>query len=88
MELVRLRMVRMSSQIPDTLYMIDDTPAPPDRALQETGQPSATNDLDVVTGAVPGIHFSFFFFFFFFKFFLFYFIFFCSGLHSLIFLPI
>lgn len=53
MELVRLRMVRMSSQIPDTLYMIDDTPAPPDRALQETGQPSATNDLDVVTGAVP-----------------------------------
>ena len=51
--------------------MIDDTPAPPDRALQETGQPSATNDLDVVTGAVPGIHFSFFFFYlcFFFVFF-------------------
>ena len=46
----------MSSQIPDTLYMIDDTPAPPARAFQETGQPSsATNDLDVVTGAVPGI---------------------------------
>jgi len=56
MELVRLRMVRMSSQIPDTLYMIDDTPAPPARTFQETGQSSTANDLDVVTGAVPGIH--------------------------------
>ena len=50
MELVRLRMVRMSSQIPDTLYMIDDTPT-----LPPSSQPSSTaNDLDVVTGAVPG----------------------------------
>jgi len=49
MELVRLRMVRMSSQIPDTLYMIDDTPT-----LPPSSQPSSTaNDLDVVTGAVP-----------------------------------
>jgi len=74
MELVRLRMVRISSHIPDTLYMIDD-------AHQHHGQvygahqaygymqsggtrpgspvglmlpSSATADLDVVTGAVPG----------------------------------
>jgi hypothetical protein len=71
MELVRLRMVRMSSHIPDALYMIDNTPSPAlsssftncirsssgvssahDSASSQ--RTSATSDLDVVTGAVPG----------------------------------
>jgi BTB/POZ domain-containing protein 7 len=55
MELVRHRMVRMSSHIPDTLYMIDDAPAGLEASSQmATSSSSATSDLDVVTGAVPG----------------------------------
>lgn len=53
MELVRHRMVRMSSHIPDTLYMIDDAPAAME-AFTQMATSSATSDLDVVTGAVPG----------------------------------
>ncbi|KZS20813.1 BTB/POZ domain-containing protein 7 [Daphnia magna] len=54
MELVRHRMVRMSSHIPDTLYMIDDAPAGMEAFGQmATSSSNATNDLDVVTGAVP-----------------------------------
>ncbi|XP_046631781.1 BTB/POZ domain-containing protein 7-like isoform X1 [Daphnia pulicaria] len=54
MELVRHRMVRMSSHIPDTLYMIDDAPAGLEASSQmATSSSSATSDLDVVTGAVP-----------------------------------
>ena len=55
MELVRHRMVRMSSHIPDTLYMIDDAPAGLEASSQiAASSSSATSDLDVVTGAVPG----------------------------------
>lgn len=55
MELVRLRMVRMSSHIPDTLYMIDDAPAGPEPSAQLlNASNNSTSDLDVVTGAVPG----------------------------------
>lgn len=59
MELVRHRMVRMSSHIPDTLYMIDDAlPVGLESASSSqtaASSSSATSDLDVVTGAVPGI---------------------------------
>ena len=55
MELVRHRMVRMSSHIPDTLYMIDHAPAGLEASSQiAASSSSATSDLDVVTGAVPG----------------------------------
>lgn len=61
LELVRHRMVRMPSHIPDTLYMIDDAPAGLETSNQTAASSStATSDLDVVTGAVPGIFLSFF----------------------------
>lgn len=51
MELVRLRMVRMS-HIPDTLYMVDDK-TPPSRPSHSYTTSPYSSGLDIVSGAVP-----------------------------------
>lgn len=53
MEMGRLRMIRMSN-IPDTLYMVDDSPPPVSECYSGSACSLSAAGLDILAGALPG----------------------------------